>query len=123
MAKATILKVLAQASKGLTFTSETDAKFQPFEWKSKSNDLSPDSVIELAGYEADTPVEEVTPTAFFRAVPDEDRAAFDKLVKTLEGSLSGLKVFTVGEVQKDVYVVGRTAAGTWAGIQTEVVET
>src|SRR5262249_58779199 len=38
--------------------------------------------------------------------------------------LSGVKVYKVGEeAEKDVYLVGKTKDGQWAGLKTTVVET
>ncbi len=42
----------------------------------------------------------------------------------LQEQLSGIKVYKVGEeAEKEVYVVGQTADGRWAGLKTTVVET
>ena len=36
--------------------------------------------------------------------------------------MSDVKVFEVGDTEKDVYIVGRTESG-WEGLKTKVVET
>jgi hypothetical protein len=42
----------------------------------------------------------------------------------LQEQLSGVKVYKVGdEAEKQVYIVGKTADGKWAGLKTTVVET
>ena len=42
----------------------------------------------------------------------------------LKGQLSAVKVYKVGgEAEKQVYVVGKTPDGRWAGLKTTVVET
>src|SRR5262249_52897741 len=57
-------------------------------------------------------------------VPAEDKAKFDKLAKVLQEQPSGIKVYKVGdEAEKDVYIVGKTKDGQWAGLKTTVVET
>ena len=48
---------------------------------------------------------------------------YRNLLAVLKQSLSGLTVFRIGEVQIDIYVVGRTPTGEWAGIHTTAVET
>jgi hypothetical protein len=59
-----------------------------------------------------------------RTVPPEDKAQFDQLAKVLKGQLSGVKVYKVGdEAEKEVYIVGKTKDGQWAGLKTTVVET
>jgi hypothetical protein len=61
---------------------------------------------------------------FFRTVPPEDKVKFDELAKTLQEQLSSIKVYKIGdEAEKEVYVVGKTTDGHWAGIKTSVVET
>jgi len=52
------------------------------------------------------------------------QAQFDKLAHMLKEELSGAKVYKVGdEAEKQVFVVGKTSDGQWAGIKTTVVET
>jgi hypothetical protein len=123
MAKASVLDGLKKASKGLQYVSETEADFEPFLWKD-GNALTHDHLLELSGAGKGTPVEETTLDGFFRAVPSEDRAKFQKLAKVLQEQLSGVKVFKVGdEAEKNVYIVGKTPDGQWAGLKTLVVET
>jgi len=118
-----VLAALQQASTGLQFTSESDAPLEPFVWD-KGRSLTQKYLLELAGAEDGTTVEEETLGDFFRAVPPEDKAKFDKLVQVLKAQLSGVKVYKVGdEAEKQVYVVGKTSDGQWAGLKTSVVET
>jgi histidine triad (HIT) family protein len=118
-----VLDALKQASKGLVFTSDTDAPLEAFAWKGGA-DLTHDRLLELAGADKDTPVEETNLDSFFRAVPSEDRAKFQKLIKTLQEQLSGVEVYKLGDdAEKDVYIVGKTTDGRWAGVKTTVVET
>jgi len=118
-----VLAALRQASKGLQFTSETDAPLEPFVW---DNGRAPTMkrLLEQAGAEDGTTVEEETLDDFFRAVPPEDKAKFDKLAQVLKEQLLGVKVYKVGdEAEKQVFVVGKTSDGQWAGLKTTVVET
>ncbi len=123
MKKDPVLDALKKASKGLRFVSETEAPLEPFVWK-EGGQLNPERLRELTGAAEGTPVEETTLSRFFRAVPSEDKAKFQQLTKALQGQLSGIKVYKVGEeAEKEVYVVGQTADGRWAGLKTTVVET
>jgi histidine triad (HIT) family protein len=118
-----VLDALRKSSKGLVYTCETDAKLEPFAWPNGGT-LSEEHLLELAGAEKGTSVEQTTLADFFRAVPSEDKAKFQALTKTLQEQLSGIKVYKVGdEAEKQVYIVGRTADGRWAGLKTTVVET
>jgi hypothetical protein len=86
--------------------------------------LTKKRLLELASAEDGTAVEEETLDDFFHAVPPEDKAQFDKLAQVLKAQLSGIKVYKVGdEAEKQVYVVGKTSDGQWAGLKTSVVET
>jgi hypothetical protein len=123
MPKDAVLDALQKASKGLVFVSETDAPLEPFAWPN-GGALTKDRLLELAGAEKGTAVEQTTLADFFRAVPSEDKAKFQALAKTLQEQLSGIKVYKAGdEAEKQVYVVGKTADGRWAGLKTTVVET
>jgi histidine triad (HIT) family protein len=123
MKKDPVLEALQKASKGLRYTSETDAPLQSFVWRD-GGELSPQQLKKQAGVAADLPVEETTLDGFFRAVPSQDKAKFQKLAQTLKEQLSGIKVYKIGEeAEKDVYIVGKTKDARWAGLKTSVVET
>jgi hypothetical protein len=118
-----VLDALAKASKGLRYTSETDAPFEPFAWKD-GDKLTDERLLQLAGAEPGTAVEMTSLDEFFRLVPSEDRPEFEKLAAALQGQLSGIKDYRVGdEPKKEVYVVGKASDGRWAGLKTTVVET
>jgi hypothetical protein len=53
----------------------------------------------------------------------EEVRKFRELVQTLKKALKDIKVFKAGKVEVDVYIVGRTESGDWAGLKTKVVET
>src|SRR5262249_4799289 len=111
--KNSIVDELRQASKGLVFVSETEAELEPFTWEGGGK-LTKARLLQLAGAEAGTPVEQMTLDSFFRAVPSEDREQFDELVRVLKEKLSGVKVYKVGgEPEKQVYIVGKAEDGSW----------
>jgi hypothetical protein len=47
---------------------------------------------------------------------------FKKLVQTIKDTLADVKVFQIGRVESDVFIVGRVENG-WAGLKTKAVET
>src|SRR5205809_4278036 len=101
--KQPVVEALQKASKGLQFTSETEAGFEPFLWQD-GDKLTEDHLLDLAGAEKGTAVEEESLDRFFHAVPPEDKAKFDKLAKALREQLSDIKVYKVGdEPEKQVY--------------------
>jgi hypothetical protein len=123
MKKQTILDALKKASRGLLFVSETEAKLEPFLWKD-GGELTREHLFTLSGSAKGTAVEETSLDSFFRAVPEEDRAKFQKLTRVLQDQLADTKVYKIGdEAEKQVYIVGKTPEGQWAGVKTTVVET
>ena len=123
-AKNPILAVLKKATQGLLFISETEAKFTPFVWQIDGA-MNVEQVFRNAeyDYEAGTPTEKMSLADFFRAVPPEDAPKYDSLTAVLKEQLADLEVYKIGAAEKDVYIVGRTKDGLWAGLTTTVVET
>jgi hypothetical protein len=123
MQKPAVLDALQKASKGLVFVSETEAELKPFAWKD-GDELTQEHLLQLTGSAQGTPVETMSLDNFFRAVPKEDKAKFQKLTRVLQEQLSAVKVYKLGdEAEKAVYIAGKTPEGQWAGLQTTVVET
>jgi hypothetical protein len=124
---------LASAVKGLLFRSETAHPFEVVHWSDQFRELTPAVLLAAIGKPAATRVEEVTLAELFgnvsKAEPWQDEDVrrevprYQNLIRTLEANLSGVRVFRVGTTEIDVYIVGRTAAGDWAGLRTLVVET
>ncbi len=124
--KQDLLAALKDASKGLLYPSETDAPFEAFSWGKAAGDLTPQKVAPLVKAAAGAPVEEQSLADFFQyltADGAEHAEAFRKLRQVVGQRLSGVRVFRVGEVNIDVYVVGRTPDGDWTGLKTHSVET
>jgi hypothetical protein len=118
-----VLEALQKAAKGLVYVSESEDQLEAFLWQD-SGKLTRKHLLELAGAAAGTEVEESSLDDFLRAVPPEDKPGFDKLVATINEHLSEVKVYKVGdEAEREVYVVGKTRDGNWAGLKTTVVET
>ena len=122
MEKHQLLAVLKKACQGLLFPSETDAELEPFLWEN-GNALTPVRLVDIAGFADGTQVETMELAEFFYAVPKADKPAFDTLAHLLTEHLAGVKVYKIGEIDKAVYIVGKTEKGPWAGVKTQVVET
>ena len=131
MTDAQLVEELKEATRGLTYMSESDYPFEVFNWKGA--EPTPEFLRRLGGSEADAPIETRTPDNFFRAPTSEpdwkdaeelaEAKRFQKLLRLLEENLSDLTVFCVGSINMPVYVVGRAASGSWLGVSTRVVET
>jgi hypothetical protein len=123
---------LAEASAGLIYISETDAEITPFEG-GQTGAVTAAELLAQAGHAADAPVEERGFEEIFARLTrvyegaDEAHVAtagrFAALKSVLEQNLRGLKVFKVGKIQLDVYIVGLDAEGNLSGVQTKAVET
>ena len=116
-----VLDALRQACQGLLFISESEAPLEPFPWTGTEPNNA--SAAARAGAAVHAPVECITLDQFFRAVSKEDRPQFDKLGDVLRKNLSAIQVYKVGEAEKAVFIVGKTADGRWLGVKTTVVET
>ncbi len=134
-----LIDQLKSASDGLLFMSESDYPFEVFLWESSNQtsltreNITTQKVLELTGHPQDTPVEVVTVNDFFRVATteqdwygEEELATLKKyqnLVETLNKNLSNLKVYRIGEIEIDVYIIGQTSTGDYAVLSTKVVET
>lgn len=127
-----LLRSLDKACDGLLFMSESDYPFESFYWNF-TGDLSPIKIIELANEIEDAAVKELKLEAFFKNSvteeswydSDETRIArrFQRLVDTLKKNLEDIKVFRVGFAEAEIYIVGKTSFGGYAGLSTHVVQT
>lgn len=129
-----LLATLGAAASGLLFPSESDYPLTPYRWVGTDGaEPSPAALIQAEGRKADTPVETLTVRGLFEplfalqadATEEEkaDVARYRALVDLLEAELSDLRVYRVGAVEIDVYVLGRHPSGEWLGLKTRVIET
>jgi hypothetical protein len=117
------LQALAHAMEGLTYPSESDAPFEPFRWPASRPGASARDAV-VAHVKGGAKIEEVSPADFFAELEGSDDAErYRQLRRVLESRLSDLKVIRAGERKVDVYLIGRTHAGDWAGLHTTSVET
>jgi hypothetical protein len=121
------------ATSGLLYTSETDSPFELVHWKKRDTILSSADLLGFIGQSSGLPVENVGLGEFFHdLIEDRDWhnaeakntvRKYRHLLTVLKEHLSDLKVFKVGEVEIDIYIVGQTPEGDWAGVMTTAVET
>ena len=123
---------LAEASKGLWYLSETDAEITPFRGRETAS-VSRDNLLPQVGKAPATPVEERDFKEFFARLTaeqdwfgDEEKETarrFADLRDILTANLRDLRVFKVGKIELEVYVVGLDEKGVLTGVQTKAVET
>lgn len=124
-------ETLRQASQDLLMPSESECPFEVVCWEGQ-DDLTDQKLLELTGHGADASVETVELDYVFRNVAQEKEwhdavqkanvPKFQHLVSTLK-NLNDLKVYRVGTIDIDVYIVGKTPDGNLVGLSTKVVET
>ncbi|MEP6902813.1 MAG: nuclease A inhibitor family protein [Actinomycetota bacterium] len=120
------------AAADLSYISETDAEILPFVG-TQTDAVTKENLLTQIGKTSDSPIEERDFTELFTRLTaiqewfgDEEKATAEKfaaLKDLLEKNIKDLKVFKVGQIQLDIYVVGLDAEGKLTGIQTKAVET
>ena len=130
--KNSLAKQIEEITADLYYISETDALISPFVGH-QAQTVSREAILEQTENAPDSPVEERDSTEFFARLieiqdwfGDEEWKTAEKyllLKKLLEKNLRDLKVYKIGKVQLDVYVVGLDAESRLMGIKTKAVET
>ncbi|HWQ36031.1 MAG TPA: nuclease A inhibitor family protein [Blastocatellia bacterium] len=114
---------------GLLLMSESDAPLTYFELPEvKVGEWPPATsaqFLKLIGETQDTPVREIAAEKFFAALAqgNEDLQAQVKKLQQAFARLKDLKCYRVGEIEIEIYLLGRDAAGKICGLQTLSVET
>ena len=128
----TITEILAQASQGLLMPSESEYPFEVVAWEDVK--LTPQKILELNNYPPATSIEEVELDYFFRNVASEkdwhdniqkeNVAKFQNLVQVIKDNLAEIRVYRIGTIEINIYIVGKTNDGDGvAGVATKVIET
>lgn len=122
---------LQQATADLLWMSESDYPFEVVTWE-HGIDLNPKALFPAVTSD-NISVETLTLTDFFApaiAIEDwyeaEELAQVDRyqeLLHAIESNLTEVQVFRLGEIEIDVYIVGKTADGELIGLKTQVIET
>jgi hypothetical protein len=125
---------LATATTGLLFPSESDSPLTPYTWTAQGvAPPSPEALREALGRPPETRVEIEEAEDFFEGLTEPRRGAtaeekaeaarFRALARLLEQQLTDLRVYRVGEVDVDIYLLGHHPSGAWLGLRTHAVET
>ena len=110
-----ILEELRSATSGRLYMSESDYPFELVNWDSQT-EVTPEFLRQQTNEASDAAINESDPHSFLGG-------RFQNVLEILKTNLSELKVYKVGRINMPVYVVGRSAQGTWLGLSTRVVET
>ncbi|MGI8670231.1 MAG: nuclease A inhibitor family protein [Aridibacter sp.] len=130
--KPDFIQELKKTTDGLIYISETDSEIFPF-IGGKSETVNIESLLKQINAASDIKVKEITFEDFFEnliTIQDwfeeeekETAEKFLKLKKLLEENLKDLKVFKIGKIEIEIYVVGLDEENNMLGIKTEAVET
>ncbi len=117
---------------GLYYTSESDAEIIPFVG-SKVETITDQEILKENNSPAEAPVEERDFAEFFDNLTkmqdwfgEEEKTTAEKfaeLKELLESNLNCLKVYRIGKIQLDIYVVGLDCENNVVGIKTKAIET
>jgi hypothetical protein len=129
-----ITEKLKQASDGLLMMSESEYPFEAFLWSNQAQSpITAQKLLQLTGHPEDSPIEEVELEYFLRNCAFEqewhnelqksDVKKFQTLVESLKSNLKSIKVYRIGRINIDVYIIGKTLDEDLAGVSTKVVET
>jgi len=123
---------LQNSSAGLLWISEANYPLEVFTWDN-IDILTPELVLERAGYPPNTPIEVQPLDEFFApATTEEDWhneaekaqvKRYQALKQTLLNCLTDIQVYRLGSTTIDIYIAGKTPEGTVAGLSTKIVET
>jgi hypothetical protein len=128
-----LVQQIAAAVTDLNWPSETDAPSEVTAWTGLSTSkLSAQQVLEQAHLAPDTAVATVDLNTFFEPTQPqpwhsaEEQAIteqFQALQALLQQTLADIQVFRCGEIEIEIYIVGRNAQGDWIVLHTTAVET
>ena len=124
------LDQIAKAAEGLLFISETDHPLEPIELQ--GNDIEKE-LERLTESNEGTSVETQTLEYFFRnmvrvypsysGLQIQTAERFKSLQDLLQRKLKDVRVYRLGTIQIDAFIIGRLADGRYGGLRTKLVET
>jgi hypothetical protein len=128
---AEIIDRLKQATTDLLWSSESDYPFEIVSWE-PGIELTPTDLFSNI-YDTDLAIESIALTDLFEPVltiedwyEDAELALVDRyknLLESINNNLSEVQVFRVGEVEIDIYIIGKTPISDIVGLKTRSVET
>ena len=130
----TLEKELMEATEGLLYQSESDYPFEYVEWDLPDNhSLTEEQVRHCSGHPTDAPVAVQSFDELFERLTqvkdwygeEETKTAgqYRTLKEKLEKELTEIQVFRIGSIEIDVFILGKSPTGKWAGLKTKAVET
>ncbi|WP_404787935.1 nuclease A inhibitor family protein [Altericista sp. CCNU0014] len=129
-----LVQQMTAAVAGLSWTSETDAPFDVLLWTGMARDgPTAADVLHRAQLPPETPAEAIALESFLAPAteiqdwygPDEIQMAerFQALQAFLEQTLTQIRVYRCGTIEREIYIVGQTQDLDWLALHTTAVET
>ncbi|MEM1171812.1 MAG: nuclease A inhibitor family protein [Cyanobacteria bacterium P01_H01_bin.35] len=129
-----IFERLHEAAKDLLWTSESDYPFEALIWEFGEKILLDNEVLlKITKHSLDTPIKVIEFDSFFQGLithkdwhnsEDADTVTrYQELVRIMKQYLSDLKIYKVGKIEINVYIIGKTDTGDYAGLATVSIET
>jgi hypothetical protein len=128
---AEIIDRLQQATTDLLWSSESDYPFEIVTWD-RGVEMTP-TVLCGDSLDPNVPIETIALADLFAPVltvedwyEAEELAQVDRyteLLQAIESNLTDIKIFQVGEIEIEIYIIGKTPDGDLVGLKTHVVET
>ncbi|MBD2019502.1 nuclease A inhibitor family protein [Leptolyngbya sp. FACHB-36] len=127
-----LLTRLQTTIEGLQWMSESDYPFEVCYWQDCDGDMAPEKLLELTQHEGNAAIELRDIDSFFEWAtqpqewhsPEEQEAVkkYQALVRLIK-QLSDPNVYRIGQINLDIYILGKTEEGAIAGVKTKAVET
>jgi hypothetical protein len=115
---------------GLLYMSESDAPINYFELGKEGARKWPPATaaqfLEMIGEEPDTPVRETPPEKFFEELSEgneESEGRVKALRKAMMTQMEDVRCYRVGEIEIEIYLLGKNDSDKVCGLQTLSVET
>ncbi len=128
---AEVIDRLKQATTDLLWSSESDYPFEIVTWE-LGVELTPSDLFSNI-YDTDLAIESIPLTDLFEPVltiedwyEQAELELIDRytnLLDSINNNLSEVQVFRVGEVEIDIYIIGKTPTGDIVGLKTHSIET
>ncbi len=120
-----IHKALGNVVEGLDYPSESDAPFDGFCWPASKDAVADSALAQVAAHvPRGAQIQELSVAEFFEPLNDSAECErFQVLRHVLQSLLPNASVFRAGEIEVQIYLIGKTPTGDWAGLHTVSVET
>ena len=127
-----LLAQLSQACDGLTWLSETDSPWRVIYWQNET-EIDRQTLLQHYQHDPQTKISSTTLDSWFERATTEqpwhdeveqaEVKRYQYLYGWLTNNLTEIQVFLVGEVEIEVYILGKSTNSTVMGLSTKIVET